>query len=92
MWSRGYKAQGLQHTKKSLAKDRLSEDRPFRSQRQGCSRPKTQRASVEKKGFRAKKSQIFREIPAEEKKDHELAHFLTNQRVVLSEDSIFEDL
>ena len=54
-WSRGHKARGQGHKKKSeaKAKDSLSEDRHSRGQGQECSRPRTQAQvlSKKKKGF-----------------------------------------
>ena len=48
-WSRGHKARGQGHKKKSEAKDSLSEDRHSRGQGQECSRPRTQAQVLSKK-------------------------------------------
>ena len=62
-WSRGHKARGQGHKKKSEVKDKdsPSEDRPYRGQEQECSRPTTKdtSASVLQKNNQKKVFKIF---------------------------------
>ena len=67
--------------KKSEAKDRLSEDRPSGGQVRKCSRTKTQRAGVLKKGVLPNVSRNFRR---RKKKVMTISSFLTTQKILLS--------
>ena len=75
------------NTKKSKAKDRLSEDRPSRGQGQKCSRPRTKdtvcKCSKKTKIFAQKIANFSRNFRRRKKK-HDLGPFLTNQKIMLS--------
>ena len=88
-WSRGHKARGQGHKKKSEAKDSLSEDRHSRGQGQECSRPRPRTKDTSASALQKKRSsqKFFRRSPQKNvfQKIFQAVHkILTIQKILLS--------
>ena len=88
-WSRGHKARGQEHKKKSEAKDSLSEDRHSRGQGQECPRPRPRTKDTSASALQKKKvfTKIFQAISTKKRfpKNFQALHkILTIQKILLS--------